>query len=154
MPKETENKKPEGFYEPGSISLESVMNRLSPCPFCGEKPWFEFQAEGPPEHGPNAYWPHQVIHKCKALGIPICVRAPGGRSETPDTVIGMWNSGHQKEVFVVFAADVNDSFFDVYAYAVATSYDIASEIAEEDRKEGRIREGWFIRPMKLWNSYD
>lgn len=92
-----EDKKPEGYFEPGSISEASVMERLLPCPFCGGMPKFEFQAEGPPEHGPSAYWPHQIVHACRVLGSQILVRAGTGRAASPDAVIDMWNSRYQPE---------------------------------------------------------
>lgn len=63
------------------------------------------------------------------------------------------NLGIEK-VFVIFAADVDESAYALDAYAVADSFELAEEIAEKDEADGQIQEGWSIQPMKLSRRLD
>lgn len=76
--------------DPAGSRLAPTTGSLLPCPFCGEQPKYEPQAESLIH--PNNYWPHQIVHYCKAIGQQICVRANIGRANTPERVFAMWNT--------------------------------------------------------------
>jgi len=71
---------------PPNISPEAT---LLACPFCGELPEYQPRAHG---NVRGFFWPHQVVHNCRILGIQMCIRCQLQFPDTKESVFQLWNT--------------------------------------------------------------
>lgn len=76
----------------------TVEERVKCCPFCGVKP--EYSPAAKCKINPPNGWPHQLVHRCKKMMVPMVMRAaasddPEEDKNSVDDLVAAWNERYE-----------------------------------------------------------